>query len=79
MSTPQKTTVYLDSEAYRRLKLLAAEDGRPPAALIREAVSQYAARRLPRRPSKSVGVGRSGRKDLSDRAEELLAGFGRAR
>lgn len=79
MSTPQKTTVYLDAEAYRRLKVLAAEDGRPPAALIREAVSQYAARRLPNRRAKSVGIGRSGRKDLSARAEELLSGLGHSR
>jgi len=79
MSTPQKTTVYLDAEAYRRVKVLAAEDGRPPAALIREAVSQYASRRLPRRRARSVGIGRSGRKDLSVRAEKLLSGFGRSR
>lgn len=75
----EKTTVYLDREDYRRLKILAAEDGRPPAALIREAVSEYAARRLPRRKARSVGAGRSGRKDLSERAEELLAGLGRTR
>ncbi len=77
MSATQKTTVYLDPAEYRRLKVLAAEEGRAPAALIREAVAEYAARRLPRRRSKSVGIGRSGRKDLSERAEELLAGFGR--
>ena len=77
MSISQKTTVYLDAGDYRRLKLLAAEDGRPPAALIREAVSEYAARRLPRRRAKSVGIGHSGRRDLAERAEELLAGFGR--
>ena len=79
MSTAQKTTVYLDAGDYRRLKMLAAEEGRPPAALIREAVSEYAARRLPRRKPKSVGAGRSGRRDLSERAEELLNGLGRAR
>ena len=79
MSAPQKTTVYLDAGEYRRLKLLAAEDGRAPAALIREAVSEYAARRLPRRRARSIGAGRSGRKDLSERAEQLLAGLGRPR
>ncbi len=79
MSSTQKTTVYLDTEEYRRLKLLAAVEGRPPAALIREAVSEYAARRVPRRKAKSVGAGRSGRRDLSERAEELLTGLGRPR
>lgn len=77
MSSSQKTTVYLDAADYRRLKLLAQGDGRPPAALIREAVSEYAARHAPRRKAKSIGAGRSGRKDLSERAEDLLAGFGR--
>ena len=79
MSASQKTTVYLDAEDYRRLKRIAAEDGRPPAALVREAVSEYAARHAPRKRPKSIGAGRSGRKDLSERAEELLAGFGRPR
>jgi predicted transcriptional regulator len=79
MSVAQKTTVYLGADDYRRLKLIAAEEGRPPAALIREAVSEYAARHLPRRKARSIGMGRSGRKDLSERAEELLSGIGRTK
>lgn len=78
MSESIKTTVYLDAEDYRRLKRLAESEGRPTAELVREAVAVYArGRSAPRRPS-SLGFGRSGAGDLSERAEELLDGFGDA-
>lgn len=72
----QKTTVYLNAVDYRRLRALAQAEGRSTAELIREAVSEYAARRAPVRLPRSVGAGRSGRADLSERAEDLLSGFG---
>ena len=75
----QKTTVYLDAADYRALKRIASRTNRPPAALVREAVAEYAARHEKRRPAKSVGAFSSGRRDLSERAEELLKGMGRAR
>jgi len=72
-----KTTVYLDAGDYRRLKQLAQSEGRTAAELVREAVAEYARRRGgPARP-RTLGAGRSGRSDLSERAEDLLAGFGR--
>ena len=74
----QKTTVYLDTSDYQRLKTLARERGRTTAELVREAVAQYAARELPRRRlPRSLGVGRSRRGDVASRAEELLEGFGK--
>lgn len=76
MSGATKTTVYLDSADYERLKVLARAQGRPTADLVREAVAIYArAQPLPRRPG-SIGGGRSGRGDVSERAEELLDGLG---
>lgn len=76
MSDPVKTTVYLDPEAYLRLKALARARGCSTASLVREAVLSYAASQpLPVRPA-SVGAARSGRRDLSERAEELLRGMG---
>jgi len=71
-----KTTVYLDGAAYRRLKAIARAQGRTAAELVREAVAQYAARATQVARPSSVGAGRSGRSDLSERAEELLAGIG---
>ena len=75
----QKTTVYLDPADYRALKQIAAKTRRPPAELVREAVAEYAARYGKRRAAKSVGAFSSGRRDLSERAEELLKGMGRSR
>lgn len=74
--TTVKTTVYLDSGDYQKLKGLARAEGRPAAELVREAVAEYAQRRSSRLQPRSIGAGRSGRGDLSDHAEELLDGFG---
>jgi hypothetical protein len=70
-----KTTLYLDPDDYRRLKRLAASRKRAPAALVREAVAEYVARHEAPMP-RSLGAFSSGRNDLSERAEELLAGMG---
>jgi len=75
----QKTTVYLDPADYRALKRIAARKKRQPAELVREAVAEYAARHEPRRRPKSIGAFASGRRDLSERAEELLKGMSRSR
>jgi hypothetical protein len=75
----QKTTVYLEEETYRRLKRMARQRRRPPAEMIREAIGEYTARHAPRRKPRSIGAFRSGRRDLSRRAETLLAGFGENR
>jgi hypothetical protein len=77
MSGLVKTTVYLSRPEYRALKELARRQGRAAAELVREAVGEYTSRqpsskKLPR----SLGAGRSGRGDLSERADELLAGIG---
>lgn len=77
MSETTRTTVYLDAADYRRLKAIARAEGRSAAELVREAVSEYARRRGGRARPRSIGSGRSGRDDLSERAEELLAGLGR--
>lgn len=71
-----KTTVYLDAAEYRRLKVLAAREGRSAAELIRAAVAEYArARTEPRRP-RSLGIAGSGDGTLAERSEELLYGLG---
>jgi predicted transcriptional regulator len=74
-----KTTVYLGDADYRRLKAIARELGRPPAALVREAVAEFARAHTPRKRPRSVGAGHSGRGDVSERAEEFLSGLSRDR
>jgi hypothetical protein len=77
MSTLIKTTVYLIESEYRRLKELARVQSRPTAELVREAVAEYARRHTERVLPRSIGIGNSGRSDLSERAEELLDGMDR--
>jgi hypothetical protein len=72
----EKTTLYLDSDDYRKLKRIAAGRKKAPAALVREAVAEYVARHGRPPLPKSLGAGASGRGDLSERAEEFLAGMG---
>ena len=76
MDNNEKTTVYLNAAQHRRLKALAAAQGRPTAELIREAVAEYVSARTAETEPASVGAGRSGRGDLSTRTDELLNGFG---
>ena len=71
-----KTTLYLDGDDYRKLKRIAAGRKVAPASLVREAVAEYVARHGPAPMPKSIGAGASGRGDLSERAEEFLAGMG---
>ena len=75
----KKTTVYLDADDYRALKRIAQRAGRAPAELVREAVAEYAVKHARARRAKSVGAFTSRRRDLGERAEELLAGLGRPR
>jgi hypothetical protein len=72
----QKTTLYLDEDVYGRLKQLARGRRKSPASLVREAIAEYTARHAPRRKPRSIGAFKSGRRDLGQRAEELLAGLG---
>ncbi len=72
-----KTTLYLPEADYRRLKALAAREGRSAAELVREAVADYARARGGGALPSSLGAGRSRRGDVSERAEKLLKGMGR--
>ncbi len=71
-----KTTVYLNAADYRRLKSLAADQGRSAAELVREAVAEYVAAATRRRWPRSIGMGDSGVPDLAERHEEMMNGFG---
>lgn len=72
----EKTTVYLGSADYRRLKTIAQRSGRKPAELVREAVAEYAARHSDDRLPASVAAIKSGRSDLAAKDERYLEGFG---
>jgi hypothetical protein len=71
----EKTTVYLDGMDQRRLRALAEAQGRPTAALIREAIAEYVHRHAPARPA-SIGAAHGGPRDLTSRDEDYLEGLG---
>jgi predicted transcriptional regulator len=73
-----KTTVYLDTETALALRQLAGAQGRTQAELIREALARYTEQSAARKP-RGIGKYRSGRSDISERAEELLRRGARGR
>lgn len=79
MSEITRTTVYLATSDYRRIKSLARAQKRTTAELVRDAVAEYAARHGKKALPSSLGAGRSRRGDVSEKAEALLAGMGRKR
>ena len=75
----KRTTIFADEEVLRKLRAIAKRQDVTLSNVIRTALDRYVARCGGRRPRLSlVGIGRSGRSDVAERAEELLAkGFGR--
>ncbi len=69
-----RTTVYVDEDVAVALRHRAAVEGRSQAELIREALRRYVeeVEHSERPPIIGMGRHRSGRADVSDRAEELL-------
>ena len=71
-----KTTVYLNAADYRRLKVMADDQRRSAAELVREAVAEYTAHATRCRWPGSIGMGDSGMCDLAERYEDMMDGFG---
>jgi predicted transcriptional regulator len=69
-----KTTLYLEDGLYAKIRQLADAKDRTQASVIREAVAEYFSGK--KRKPRSIGMGHSKARDLSDRAEALLEGFG---
>jgi hypothetical protein len=70
-----KTTVYLPEELKRRLEQAARSRGTSEAEVIRDAIDAFT---LQERPRPRLPLFHSGRGDIAERVDELLAqGFGR--
>lgn len=70
-----RTTVYLGEEVAVAIRHLAESQNRSQAEIIREALQKYvkeAEQKGNRPPIQGIGAYRSGRSDVSERAEELL-------
>jgi metal-responsive CopG/Arc/MetJ family transcriptional regulator len=65
------TTIYLPEDAEANLQKLADKMGKSVSEIIQEAILNYLTE-TPRELPKSVGMGASGRSDLSSKSEQLL-------
>ena len=69
----KRTTIFADEGLLDSLKRIASKEKVSLSAAIRRALEEYVARRQGKSPLPSfVGIGESGRRDVADRAEELL-------
>jgi metal-responsive CopG/Arc/MetJ family transcriptional regulator len=69
----KRTTIFADENLLNSLKHIADEEGVSIAETIRQALDRFVAQRQKSKKQLSfVGIGRSGRKDVSERCEELL-------
>ncbi|HSB81531.1 MAG TPA: ribbon-helix-helix protein, CopG family [Candidatus Methylomirabilis sp.] len=75
----RRTTVFVEDKVLDALRAIARRRGITLAEVTREALSAYVSKRRDGGKSLSIiGIGRSGRRDIAERAEELLKeGFGR--
>lgn len=77
MYVMRRTMLFLDDRLLKQLKQAARSEGRSFAAVVREALAEYVARRRgpgSRLPS-IAGAYDSGRSDTAERAEEILPRF----
>ena len=73
----RKTSVYLSDEAAARLARLAELEGRPQAAIIRDAIARYEQPLVGDRNFEMMGAGAGDGRSIADiPEEELLEGFG---
>ena len=70
-----RTTVYLDEATMLDLRQLADTQHRSQAEIIRDALATYISQVKPTKRPAIAGIGsyRSGRNDISEKAEELLS------
>ena len=64
-----KTTIIMPEGLYQRIRRIAYERGKPVVHVIREALESAADQYQPK--PRSLGIGDSGRSDISERIDEL--------
>ncbi len=69
----KRTTILADESLILEVKQYGEETGKSTTEIVQDALREYLkARRHQRKPLSFVGIGRSGREDISARAEEIL-------
>jgi hypothetical protein len=75
----KRTTIFADEDTLRKIREIAKRENSSVAEVTRKALVEYVSRRKRKRARLSlIGIGRSGRKGVAQRSEDLLRkGFGR--
>jgi len=75
----KRTTVFADDEVMKKLQEMAKRENCTVSEITRKALNDFVSRRGRKKSRLSlIGIGRSGRKDVAEKNEKLLArGFGR--
>src|SRR4029453_15177280 len=69
----KRRTIFVSESLERDLQLYARREQKAVASVVREALAEYLAARRPTAALPSfTGIGRSGRRDIASRHEELL-------
>ncbi|MDP2753908.1 MAG: ribbon-helix-helix protein, CopG family [Nitrospirota bacterium] len=69
----RRTTIFADDNLINEIKEISKEENRSVAEIIREAMQGYVKqKRYKKKAISFIGIGNSGRRDISERHEELL-------
>jgi len=72
----ERTSILLEKDVMLKLKNLAKISNKSTSFLIREAVSSYVAKKVPKKEIGIIGIGDSRDSDIANKEEEYLKGFG---
>ena len=73
----ERTSILLDKDIMLKLKSLAKFSNKSISFLIREALSDYVAKKAPRSKIGIIGIGDSGGSDIVNEKDRYLKGFGK--
>ena len=68
----KRTTIFADENLLSEIREISVREKKSVAEVMREAMQNHVRRKRPRRKLSFIGIGRSGRKDIAERHEELL-------
>jgi metal-responsive CopG/Arc/MetJ family transcriptional regulator len=69
----KRTTIFADDDLLHEIKEISKEENKSIAEIMREAMQNYIKqKRFKKKKVSFIGIGSSGRKNISERHEELL-------
>ncbi|HEY4696120.1 MAG TPA: ribbon-helix-helix protein, CopG family [Candidatus Hydromicrobium sp.] len=72
----ERTSILLEKDIMLKLKNLAKISNKSTSFIIREAVTEYVTKKVPKKEIGIIGIGNSGGSDIANKKEEYLKGFG---